>query len=247
MHSLKQSLLSSLKFPADISAGIQALNLLRSEPLYEGEKTSSPSTFVPTLPDKKHVHSSDAARKGYLEALNYIHETKPSFSVETLFALHERVFYYLDGSGGHFKKQNNTLFNHKEDGTQVLVHTPIDAENVPVMMDKLIHAFYDAIQTHDPLVVVPLTLMDFILIHPFWDGNGRMFRLLSVLLLYQAGFDSVRKLNVDYILQNSRGSGQTALSAGVDGWRQSTHNVVPWVTYFVGALSYAHAHHALTA
>lgn len=241
MYSLELSFLNGLKFPADISAGISALSLLRDDAyLYEKESPSRGSfSTTATLPDKKHVHSSDAARQGYLEALAYIHEHKPSFTIETLCLLHHKVFQYLDNSGGHFKTTDNVLMNQHENGTINKVHTPVKATNIPETIQNLINAYERAVTTHSPLVVIPLTLLDFVLIHPFSDGNGRMFRLLSVLLLYQAGFHCAQDLNFDYVLQNSRGSGQKALAAGVAGWRESKHNVLPWVAYFIGALSYA--------
>lgn len=244
MHSLQLSFLSRLEFPAEISAGLSVLNQCRNSSFIQFKNFNF---TIATLPDKKHVHASLSARQGYQEALAFIHEHRPAFSIDNLLTLHAMVFEYIDGSGGHFKSHNNSLYNHREDGSTILIHKPVDAKNIPSMMQQLIQSFYQAIQTHDPLVIVSLTLMDFILIHPFWDGNGRMFRLLSVLLLYQAGFNSARDLRFDHILQNSRGSGQAALQAGMQGWTQGTHDVVPWVTYCIGALSYAHASQALSA
>jgi Fic family protein len=246
MPSLQLSFISGLKFPADISAGLTSLNLLRdtSNPLLEGGFPTPPSSKVPTLPDKIHVHSSEAAQKGIEEALATIHQHRPSFTVQTLLILHEAVFRYLESPGGHFKTADNYLYDIQEDGKQALIHTPLPAKKIPESIDQLIDNYHLALHTEDPLLVIALTLLDFILIHPFYDGNGRMFRLLSVVLLYDAGFVCAHELHFDKVLQNSRGLGQEALSASFAGWKEGRHEVMPWIRYFVGALSYAHAYNA---
>jgi len=197
------------------------------------------------------VHSSDPARRGYEEALALILEAEPflSFSVENLCKLHEKVFYYLDNSGGHFKKENNQLFRQTEDGALSPIHTPLPAKEIPVVMNQFIQRYREAMnaQIHDPLVIISLTLMDYIFIHPFFDGNGRTFRLLSVLLLREAGFDYAGALHFDKVLQNSRGSGQAALKVAMAGWKDGKHNPLPWIHYFLGALSYAHTQRVVGA
>jgi Fic family protein len=234
MHSLERSFLSSLKLPAELSAGISSLNRLRTTlpPRY-------PSLDLPPLPHNNLKHTSEESLKGYQEALALIHEHRPALSIESLLAIHKRIFYYLDDSGGHFKTQNNYLISTEVNGDQELIHTPFPADDIPKAMDCFIERYKMAIATTEPLIVIPLALMDYILIHPFMDGNGRSFRLLSVLLLYQSGFQCVRQLDFDNLLKISHHSGRAALKQGLKGWSQGQHNVIPWLTYFLGALSYA--------
>lgn len=234
MHSLAVSLLNGLKLPADLSAGVSSLKQM----LIDNSQTSL-SSPLPKLPEKQHVHSSDDKRQGYLEALHYIHQYKPNFSAETLYLLHQKLLHYVDGAGGCFKSSDNVLFSTQESGVTSRLHTPIAAVDIAQAMDSLIVSFHDRLSLYEPLVVVPLTLLDFILIHPFHDGNGRMFRLLSVLLMYQAGFSSARDLKFDSILEHSRGSGQIALSAAIPRWYEGQHDVLPWLRYYLGAMSYA--------
>jgi len=244
LHSLEFAYLSSLEIPAPLSAGISSLNLLRrqSNPLFEGGKQYRP--LLPTgssLPHHNTKHTSEPALKGYCEALTFIHQSRPPLNIDTLLALHQKIFQYLDGSGGKFKTGENALVSTDADGKKAHIHTPYSARDIPQAMETFISRYDQAIKSYDPLIVIPLALMDFIFIHPFMDGNGRSFRLLSVLMLYHAGFECASSLNLDAILKNSHSTGQKALAAGVQGWRESKHNVLPWVNYFVGAFSYAYS------
>lgn len=237
MPALQFDFLRQFTLPKQTALGIQALHK------FEGGRRSPPPSAYPQLPKRIHVHSSDAAQRGIEEALYLILSANPTlaFTADNIRSVHQKVFDYLDGTGGQFKSQDNKLFCIKSSGEKILVHTPLEVNEIEPAMNHLIQSYYQALdqKIQDPLILISLVLMDFIFIHPFIDGNGRTFRLLSVLLLREAGFPSIEKLNLDKVLKNSRGSGQKALQAAIPGWADGKPNVLPWIHYFIGAMSYA--------
>ena len=91
------------------------------------------------------------------------------------------------------------------------------------------------------LIVVPLTILDFLCIHPFSDGNGRVGRLLSLMLLYQFGYVVGRYISLERVIEDSRETYYDALEASSTRWQESDHNPLPWMTYFWGVLLRAYA------
>ncbi len=93
-----------------------------------------------------------------------------------------------------------------------------------------------AARTADPLVLTPLAILDFLCIHPFTDGNGRVARLLSLLLLYRFNYRVGRYISVERIVEESRETYYEALELSSRGWHDSVHDAGPWLTYFWGVL-----------
>ena len=89
---------------------------------------------------------------------------------------------------------------------------------------------------HDPLVLVPLSILDFLCIHPFPDGNGRTGRLLTLMLLYHYGYEVGRYISLERIIEESKESYYEALEKSAARWHQGKHNVKPWLNYFWGVL-----------
>ncbi len=88
----------------------------------------------------------------------------------------------------------------------------------------------------EKLLLIPAYVLDFFCIHPFLDGNGRMARLLSLLLLYQAGYGVGRYVSLEKCVEESRESYYETLRASSQGWHQSRHRLLPWTEYFLGVL-----------
>jgi Fic family protein len=88
----------------------------------------------------------------------------------------------------------------------------------------------------EPLLLIPAFILDFLCIHPFRDGNGRMARLLTLLVLYEAGYEVGRYVSLERIIEESKESYYDALKASSDGWHEGQHDLTPWRDYLLGTI-----------
>lgn len=177
---------------------------------------------------------------GYRDALGLIHESggQMPFSEGTVLQLHGILYRYMPQPGGHWKATNNDIVERHPDGSSRIRFRPVAAHLTPIAMADMLARHRTALDQHlaDPLVLVPLVILDFLCIHPFPDGNGRMARLLTLQLLYH--FDCVvgRFISLERIFEESKESYYETLEASSQGWHEAAHDVAPWLDYFWGAL-----------
>jgi Fic family protein len=105
-------------------------------------------------------------------------------------------------------------------------------------MDRLHTEFKATLEagTVEPLLLIPAYVLDFLCIHPFADGNGRMARLLSLLLLYQAGYEVGRYISLETAIEGTKEGYYDALQASSQKWHEGQHSLIPWWEYFVGVM-----------
>jgi len=177
---------------------------------------------------------------GYRDALALIHGNaeQMSFSENVIRQLHSTMYRYLPQPGGQWKSTNNDIVEHQPDGSTRIRFRPVAAHLTPMAMADLVALYHAAVNQHlaDPLVLVPLAVFDFLCIHPFPDGNGRMARLLTLQLLYHFDYSVGRFISLERIFEESKTSYYETLEASSQGWHESAHNIVPWLDYFWGAL-----------
>ena len=177
---------------------------------------------------------------GYRDALALIHEaaTDMPFSEGVVLQLHTMLYRYMPQPGGRWKATNNDIIERHPDGTTRLRFQPVAAHLAPIAMGELTGRYASALDRHlaDPLVLVPLAMLDFLCIHPFPDGNGRMSRLLTLLLLYQFDYAVGRYISLERIFEESKEGYYETLEASSRGWHEGKHDVKPWLDYFWGAL-----------
>lgn len=177
---------------------------------------------------------------GYRDALDLIHESARdmSFSINVILQLHQMLYRYLPADGGKWKMTQNEIVERNRDGSVYRVRfVPVAPVVTPVAMERLITEFAEAVdRDKEPLILVPLAILDFLCIHPFTDGNGRMARLLTLLLLYRFGYEVGRYISLERIFEESDESYYETLEASSQGWHDGTHDVFPWMTYFWGVL-----------
>lgn len=178
---------------------------------------------------------------GYRDALSLIHESAPhmELSVNVILQIHSMVHRYMSDTGGKWKMTDNQIVERNSDGTVSKVRFDcVSAVATPQAMTDLISFYKDDIFEFktEPLVVVPLTILDFLCIHPFSDGNGRVARLLTLLLLYHFDYQVGRYISLERIFENSKESYYETLELSSQGWHEGTHDVFPWMTYFWGTL-----------
>lgn len=177
---------------------------------------------------------------GYRDALALIHESGEHmpFTEGTLLQLHGILYRYMPQPGARWKSTNNDIIERHPDGSSRVRFRPVAAHLVSSAMADMLDRYRYALdkQLADPLVLVPLTILDFLCIHPFADGNGRVARLLTLQLLYHFDYAVGRFISLERIFEESKESYYETLEASSQDWHQAEHDIAPWLDYFWGAL-----------
>lgn len=177
---------------------------------------------------------------GYRDALALIHESAEQmpFSESAILQLHGILYRYRPQPGGRWKATNNDIVERHPDGSSRIRFRPVAAHLTPMAMSDTLARYRTALDQHltDPLVLVPLLVLDFLCIHPFPDGNGRMARLLTLQLLYHFDYTVGRFISLERIFEESKESYYETLEASSQGWHEAAHDIAPWLDYFWGAL-----------
>lgn len=177
---------------------------------------------------------------GYRDVLNTIHanyEHVP-FTTNVVLQLHRDLYQFVPGGGGRWKATENTITELLPDGTKRVRFEPVKAAVAPEFMEKL-HERFSVLWGEgrvDRLLLIPTYVLDFLCIHPFPDGNGRMGRLLTLLLLYQAGYEVGRYISLEQVVEDTKESYYDALLKSSQGWHEGQHSLLPWWEYFVGVM-----------
>ncbi len=179
---------------------------------------------------------------GYRDVLNTIHESHDVISVtpNIILQLHRDLCKHMSqqGLGGHWKTTENIISETDELGISRIRFQPMSAFETPDGIERLCSALRVARQTqiYDDLLLIPLFILDFLCIHPFADGNGRMSRLLTLLLLYHAGYIVGKYISIEMMIERSKETYYEALQSSSVGWLDGTNNAKPFVRYFLGLL-----------
>lgn len=187
------------------------------------------------------ANRSEQEIAGYRDALNLIHENAEHMplTVNIIKQLHGMVYRYMPEEGGNWKMVNNDIVEKDEQGNIIRVRfIPVTAVETSQAMDMLEARYREAIEVHgkEPMIILPLLVLDFLCIHPFKDGNGRMARLLTLLLLYHFNYRVGTYISLERIFEESKDSYYDTLEASSQGWHQGEHSVHSWVDYFWGVL-----------
>ena len=180
---------------------------------------------------------------GYREALQLIHEQADEMPLTTnlVLQLHGLLYRYSTGDGGRWKGVDNTIVEHGPDGTVRERFAPVKALATPQAMSDLVDSCRWAQQEGvDPMLSVPLAVLDFLCIHPFRDGNGRVSRLLTLLLLSQNGYDVGRYVSLERVTEQAKQTYYETLERSSAGWHDGQHDVHPWLHCFWGTLTAAY-------
>jgi Fic family protein len=178
---------------------------------------------------------------GYREVLTLIHESydhiTPTPSI--LLQLHRDLYAYSKSSiGGSFKNTDNVIEEIDIDGSRRIRIKPLSAFETPGAISELCDAYQKAINdnVYDPLLLIPIFVLDFLCIHPFNDGNGRISRLLTLLLLYRAGYLVGKYISIEQIIEKSKESYYDVLQECSRGWHEGTNQYDSFVEYSLGVI-----------
>lgn len=183
---------------------------------------------------------NEAEMIGYRNVLNNIHTYNVSikFDKKTIISMHEEMMKMTgDSSGGCLKKESNIIVE-EVNGKQIPVFIPIAPDKVEEELDALIESFQKAMKDPliNPLLSIPCFILDFLCIHPFDDGNGRISRLLTLLLLYKAGFDIGRFISIENMINEYKNGYYEALQASSRGWHTNSNNYEPFMIFMIKIL-----------
>jgi Fic family protein len=178
---------------------------------------------------------------GYRDVLATIHANGPSIPFEPRYVeqLHGYLYKYVGSrDAGHWKGLDNEVEEKLPDGTRVVRFKPVSAVLTPLAMQGLHDEFRRALDAgvYEPLLLCAAYILDFTVIHPFRDGNGRMSRLITLWLLYIVGHDVGRYISLEKIIDTSKETYYEALGQSTVGWHDGEHDLRPWTDYFLGIL-----------
>lgn len=178
---------------------------------------------------------------GYKDALNLIHAEYKNLDIDedTICMLHKMIEEHTNtDNAGTYKRNNNFIMEYNADGSRRIRFKPVSVKDTPPSMEQMLLALYEARQDSEisPLLLIPCFIVDFLCIHPFTDGNGRVSRLLTVLLLYSFGYDIVRYISFEGQVNKYKDNYYAALEQASASWHEGTNDYVPFIINFLQIL-----------
>jgi Fic family protein len=178
---------------------------------------------------------------GYRDVLSTIHDSYEFIPVRPsiILQLHRDLYKFSGKSiGGAYKNADNVIAEEDNEGNRFIRFQPIPAWETPKSIEALCDAFDDAIARNeaDPLLIIPMFILDFLCIHPFNDGNGRMSRLLTLLLLYRAGYIVGKYISIEKVIETTKDTYYEALQSSSQGWHEEENDYAHFVRYMLGVI-----------
>jgi len=173
---------------------------------------------------------------GYKKALEWIHNKHQEIEItpETIKQFHLLAQEGNVSDAGKWKKKNNEIIEINKDGTSEIRFTPTEAKDVPSQISSLCLSYKDSVSNgkFPDLLLISTFVFDFLCIHPFRDGNGRVSRLLTNLLLYKHDMNLCKYISIEKIVEDTKESYYSALKESSSGWHDSKHDLLPFWLYF---------------
>lgn len=178
---------------------------------------------------------------GYRDVLNLIHENFDAIPITQnyILQLHKILYSHMNNPmAGRTKSVQNFISATYPDGHVETLFTPLAPYETPEALDKICEEFNRVIGNMEvePLIIIPIFIHDFLCIHPFNDGNGRMSRLLTTLLLYRSGFYVGKFISLEAKIAKSKDLYYDALRQAQAGWKEGTEDAVPFIKYLLGTI-----------
>ena len=182
---------------------------------------------------------------GYREVLDIIHENYDNieFTKNNILTLHNRLYSYSGESHkGKFKTMDNSIVEVNSLGQKKVRFQPVSAFETEIYIDRMIEAYNEAVSLEiPPLLLIPTVIHDFLCIHPFADGNGRMSRLLTLLLLYKNGFFVGKYISLEMIIEETKDIYYEELQASSEDWHDGTSDELPFIRYMLSVIYKAYS------
>ncbi len=182
---------------------------------------------------------------GYREVLDIIHENYENieFTKNNILTLHNRLYSYSEENHkGKFKTMDNSIVETNALGEKKVRFQPVSAFETENYIEKMISAYNEALRLKiPPLLLIPTVIHDFLCIHPFADGNGRMSRLLTLLLLYKNGFFVGKYISLEMIIEETKDIYYEELQASSENWHSGTNDELPFIKYMLSVIYKAYS------
>ena len=178
---------------------------------------------------------------GYRDALRVVHENFEYIPLTQnyILQLHNIMFAHTDSSfGGSFKNVQNYISAVDSSGKTYTLFTPLAPYETPPAVQEICDEFNRVIGEGkvDPLLVIPVFIHDFLCIHPFIDGNGRMSRLLTTLLLYRSGYEIGKYISLEAKIAKNKEAYYDALELSQNGWHEEADDPTAFIKYLLGII-----------
>ena len=178
---------------------------------------------------------------GYRDVLNIIHENFDAIPITPnyILQLHKILYSHMNNpNAGRTKSVQNYISASYPDGTTRTLFTPLDPFETPEALESICNEFNRVIGNNElePLIAIPIFIHDFLCIHPFNDGNGRMSRLLTTLLLYRSGFYVGKYISLEAKIAKNKDIYYNALGDAQHGWHEGHEDAVPFIKYLLGTI-----------
>ena len=238
----KQTLFLKQK-PETLEKLVEIAKIQSTESSNKIEGIVTTATRIKQLCDQKTTPRSrdEEEISGYRDALSLIHESYEYIPIKSsyILQLHQVLYRYSQrGIGGRFKNTQNYITEIKESGEQIVRFMPLDPFETPTAIEKMCESFNretDACEV-DPLILIPAFIVDFLCVHPFNDGNGRMSRLLTTLLLYRAGYVVGKYVSLESKIEKTKESYYKALEKSDINWNREESDITPFIKYILGTV-----------
>ena len=221
--------------------GIARVQSVRSSNAIEGIVTSDQRIAEIVNQSSAPLNHDEAEIAGYRDALNRVHTdyANLAFGERDILLLHGIMMGVAgDETAGQYKRTNNVILEVDAQGNRSVRFRPVAAAETPAAMEQLELAYLEACSDSgiNQLLLIPCVILDFLCIHPFRDGNGRMSRLLSLMLLYQNGFDAGKYISFEEQINRYKDLYYEALRRSSAGWHDNQNDYAPFMMNFLSML-----------
>ena len=226
--------------PEELSKLIEIAKIQSTEASNEIEGIVITSVRLKKLVEEKTTpkNRNEQEIAGYRDVLNIIHESFDAIPISKNYILqmHKIMFSHMNNPmAGQTKNVQNYISATYPDGHTEILFTPLSPFETPEALDKICSEYNKVIGNFElePLIAIPIFIHDFLCIHPFNDGNGRMSRLLTTLLLYRNGFYVGRYISLEAIIAKNKQAYYDVLG---ENWHEENENVLPFIKYILGTI-----------
>lgn len=187
------------------------------------------------------LNHTEAEIAGYRDVLNEVHTnfSVHDFRESDIRAFHAQMMRLADpASDGSYKTDDNVIAERMSDGRRIVRFSPTSAVDTPEEMQQLVLAYAQARDDAaiNKLLLIPCVILDFLCVHPFADGNGRLSRLLTLLLLYRNGFDAGKYISFEGVVNTRKAEYYAALKESSEGWSENRPRYFPFMVDFLTTL-----------
>ena len=244
IHEFKGKLSSvELKNKAKINKLIEIAKIQSTEASNKIEGIVTTSTRIKQICENKTMPKNRDEKEilGYRDVLNTIHENYEYISMKSsyILQLHGDLYKFSEKSiGGRFKNVQNYISETREDGSSFVRFQPLEPYETPDAIERLCEEFNIAISKEDvdSLILIPIFILDFLCIHPFNDGNGRMSRLLTLLLLYKQEYNVGKFISIEKIIEETKSDYYDALQKSSIGWIDGINDPTEFIKYILSVV-----------